>query len=129
MTYFQRKAPNKYNAKKSTYNGQKFDSVGERNYCEFLDWRIKAGEIQSYERQYKIPLVVNDVLICTYYADFFVTGKHGEKEIHEYKGLVLPLFQLKWRLLQALQKELFPEGVELIIIKHTSNYKTKLFKK
>jgi hypothetical protein len=103
----------------------KFDSRGEAGYCEQLDWRIKAGEILSYERQVKIPLTVNGVLICNYYADFVVTGKHGEKEIHEYKGLVLPLFQIKWKLLQALQKELFPEGMELIIIKHQSNYRPK----
>ena len=120
MTYFQRKSNNKFNAKKQTYGGMKFDSKGEAGYCQELDWRIKAGEILSYERQVKIPLIVNGVLICNYYADFVVTGKHGEKEIHEYKGLVLPLFQLKWKLLQALQKELFPEGMELIIIKHQS---------
>jgi len=120
MTYFQRKSNNKFHAKKQTYNGLKFDSKGEAGYCQELDWRIKAGEILSYERQVKIPLIVNSVLICNYYADFVVTGKHGEKEIHEYKGLVLPLFQLKWKLLQALQKELFPEGMELIIIKHQS---------
>lgn len=119
---------NKYNAKKTNYNGMKFDSKGEAGYCEQLDWRIKAGEIMSYERQYKIPLVVNGVLIFTYYADFLVTGKHGEKEIHEYKGLRLPLFDAKWKLLQALQQEIFPEGVELIIIKHR-DFKPKLWKK
>lgn len=123
--YKQINSSNKYSAKKQTYAGMKFDSKGEAGYCQELDWRIKAGEIQGYERQVKIPLVVNGVLICNYYADFVVTGKHGEKEIHEYKGLVLPLFQLKWKLLQALQNELFPEGVELIIIKHKSYYKPK----
>lgn len=101
----------------------KFDSAGERNYCEQLDWRIKAGEIQGYERQVKIDLAVNGIHICAYYADFLVTGKHGEKEIHEYKGFMTSAFILKWRLLQALQNELFPEGVELIIIKHKSFYK------
>lgn len=95
MTFFQRKSPNKFNAKRTTYNGQKFDSKGEAGYCEYLDWRIKAGEIVSYERQYKIPLKVNGVLIFTYFADFLVTGKHGEKEIHEYKGLRLPLSDAK----------------------------------
>ena len=115
-----RTTKNKYSAKKTNYNGLKFDSKGEAGYCEQLDWRMKAGEIQGYERQVKIPLKVNGLLICTYYADFVVTDKHGAKEIHEYKGLVLPLFQIKWKLLQALQNELFPEGVELIIIQHQS---------
>jgi hypothetical protein len=116
---------NKYSAKKVDYNGQRFDSKGEAGYCEQLDWRIKAGDIQGYERQVKIPLKVNGVLICNYIADFMVTGKHGEKEIHEYKGLRLPLFDLKWKLLQALQNELFPDGVELIIIQHQSFYRRK----
>jgi hypothetical protein len=125
MTYYVKKSGNKYHAKTSMYNGMKFDSIGERNYCEQLDWRIKAGDIQGYERQVKIPLKVNGVLICNYIADFMVTGKHGEKEIHEYKGLRLPLFDLKWKLLQALQNELFPDGVELIIIQHQSFYRRK----
>lgn len=126
--YRQIKSSNKFNAKKSNYNGMEFDSKGEAGYCEQLDWRIKAGEIQSYERQVRIPLSVNGVLIFTYIADFVVTDKHGAKEIHEYKGLRLPLFDAKWKLLQALQNELFPEGVELIIIKHTG-FKNKFFKK
>jgi len=120
MSYYTRITGNKYKAKKQTYNGEKFDSAGEANYCRELDFRIKAGEIQSYERQVKIPLKVNGVLICNYYADFLVTDKHGAKEIHEYKGLKLPLFNLKWKLLQALKDELFPEGIELIIIQHKS---------
>lgn len=123
--YRQIKSNNKLNAKKSQYKGMSFDSKGEAGYCEQLDWRIKAGEIQGYERQVKIPLKVNGVLICNYIADFVVTGKHGEKEVHEYKGLRLPLFDLKWKLLQALQEEIFPEGVELIIIKHQSYYRPK----
>lgn len=126
--YRQIKSKNKYNAKSTNYNGMKFDSKGEAGYCEQLDWRIKAGEIQGYERQVKIPLKVNGVLIFNYIADFVVTGKHGEKEIHEYKGLRLPLFDAKWKLLQALQNEIFPEGVELIIIQH-QGHKPKLWKK
>lgn len=123
--YRQIKGNNKFNAKKQNYNGMKFDSKGEAGYCEQLDWRIKAGEIISYERQVKIPLKVNGVLICNYIADFIVTGRHGEKELHEYKGLRLPLFDLKWKLLQALQSEIFPDGIELIIIQHQSFYKKK----
>lgn len=120
MAYYLKTTGNKYKAKKTTYNGSKFDSKGESAYAEELDWRIKAGEIKGYERQVKIELKVNGVLICNYYADFIVTDKHGAKELHEYKGLRLPLFDLKWKLLQALKDELFPEGIELIMIKHKS---------
>ena|SRR5688572_18377478 len=126
MSYFIKTTSNKYHNKKSTYNGSKFDSKGEASYAQELDWRIKAGEIQGYERQVKIELKVNGVLICNCYADFVVTDKHGAKEIHEYKGFLTKDFQLKWKLLQALKEELFPEGVELVMIKHKSFYKPKL---
>jgi hypothetical protein len=125
MAYYQKTSGNKYKAKSQDYNGEKYDSKGEAGYAQELDWRIKAGEIQSYERQYKVDLKVNGVHICNYYADFLVTDKHGALQIHEYKGMVLPLFQLKWKLLQALKDELFPEGVEFIIIKHKSYNRKK----
>jgi hypothetical protein len=128
MAYYQKTSKNKFNAKSQEYGGEKYDSKGEAGYAQELDWRIKAGEIQSYERQYKIDLKVNGVHICNYYADFLVTDKHGALQIHEYKGMVLPLFQLKWKLLQALKDELFPEGVELIMIQHRV-YKPKSKKK
>jgi hypothetical protein len=125
MTYFLKKTGNKFHNKKTTYNGQKFDSKGESSYAMELDWRIKAGEIQSYERQVKIELKVNGVLICNYYADFVVTGKHGEKEIHEYKGFMTKDFMIKWKLLQAIKDDLFPDGMELVMIQHKSFYKPK----
>jgi hypothetical protein len=38
--------------------------------------------------------------------------------------MVLPMFHLKWKLLQALKDELYPDGVELIMIQH-KGYKPK----
>src|SRR5688572_33102305 len=122
MAYFVKTTGNKFHNKKTTYNGGKFDSKGEASYAQELDRRIKAGEIKSYERQAKIELKVNGILICNYYADFVVTDKHGAKEIHEYKGFLTKDFQLKWKLLQAVKDELFPEGIELVMIKHKSFY-------
>lgn len=118
MAYFQRKSTNKYNAKGRRYNGQWFDSTGEMNYAQELDWRIKAKDIQSYTRQHKIDLRVNGVHITNYFCDFRVINKHGGIEFHEYKGLSTEPFQIKWRLLQALLKEIEPDGAEMILIKH-----------
>ena len=126
MAYLVRKSSNKYKAKRTEYGGKKFDSKGEAAYAEELDWRIKAGEIRSYERQVKITLKVNGHFICNYYIDFVVTDKHGGIELHEYKGMVLPLWELKWKLLEALKEEIYP-GAEMIVIKH-HGYKSKLFK-
>ena len=117
MAYFQRKSTNKYNAKGRRYNGQWFDSTGEMNYAVELDWRIKAGELQSYQRQYKIDLTVNGVHITNYFVDFRVIDKHGAVQFHEYKGVSTETFIIKWRLLQALLNEIEP-GAEMILIKH-----------
>lgn len=119
MAYFQKKSSNKFKAVKQEYNGNWFHSKGEAAYCQELDWRIKAGEIKSYERQVKIELNVNGVHICNYYVDFKVINKHGGVEYHEYKGFVTMEWQIKWRLFQALINEI-DKGAELIVIKHTS---------
>lgn len=125
MTYFQRKSNNKFNAKKTEYNGKKYDSKGEAGFAMELDYRIKAGELLSYERQVKISIDVNGVHICNYYADFIATDKHGAKILYEYKGLRLPLFDMKWKLLQALKDELFPEGIEFVLVQHSKPWKRK----
>lgn len=120
MTDFQRKSSNKFNAKSTTYNDQFFHSKGEAGYAMELDWRIKAGEIKSYTRQHKIDLKVNGVHICNYFVDFRVINKHGGIEFHEYKGVSLEAFEIKWRLLQATIDDVEP-GAELILIKHKSS--------
>lgn len=128
MGYYVRKSNNKYNAKKADYNGLRYDSKGEASFAMELDFRMKAGEIIDIQRQVSIPLVVNGVKICTYIADFICTDKHGAKTLYEYKGLIMPLFQLKWKLLNALKHEIFPEGIELEMVMHRS-YKPKTKKK
>lgn len=107
---------NKYGAKKQEYGGRKFDSKGEAGYAKILDLRKQAGEIQEWIPQYKIPLKVNGVHICNYYVDFKVIMSDGSVEFHEYKGMIMQLWQLKWRLLEALKDEIEP-GAELVLIK------------
>lgn len=124
MSYFQRKSNNKFNAKSTRYNDQFFHSKGEAGYCMELDWRIKAGEIKSYERQYKVDLTVNGVHITNYYCDFRVIDKYDAVSYHEYKGVSTPDFLIKWRLFQALIGEIDP-GAELVLIQHKSAWKPK----
>jgi hypothetical protein len=67
----------------------------------------------------KIPLRVNDVFIANYYIDFIYVDKNDTIIYLEVKGLELPLWQLKWRLLTALINEIEP-GAELQILKQDS---------
>ena len=73
-----------------------------------LDYQLRAGEIKSVERQVDFPFVINGKRVgrFAYRADFLVTHNDGSKEIVEAKGLRMPLFNLKWALMQALYPEL-----------------------
>lgn len=100
------KKKNKFNAKKQTYNGNKYDSTLEAKVAEDLDWQLKSGDLIEVKRQVKIPLMVNKVLICNYYMDFRVIDKHGEIKYIEVKGMELPLWQMKKKLFIALLPEI-----------------------
>ena len=72
MKYSKNWAPrkNKYNNKNTIYNRIAYDSEKEAQYAEKLDWMVWGKEIKSWDRQIKIPLIVNGKLICNYYIDF-----------------------------------------------------------
>lgn len=106
----------KYRNKSKQYNGRTYDSIREATHAEELDWRKKAGEVKEIIPQYKIDLKVNGKHICNYYCDFKVILSDGSIQFQEVKGMVLPLWQMKWALLEALIDEIEP-GAELIVIK------------
>lgn len=120
------KSNNKYKVVGTNYDGKFYHSKGEASYAMELDWRIKAGEVLSYERQVKIDIRVNGVHITNYFIDFVVTMKDGTRVYTEYKGAVTPDWQIKWNLLNALIHEIEP-GAELLLVKHVGR-KQNLFK-
>lgn len=103
---------NKYGAVKQTYNGYSYHSKKEAEYAAFLDWRIKAGEVEKWERQHKISLDVNGVHIANYFIDFKVYLSDGSVEYVEVKGAESALWIQKWRLTQAL----YPD-YKLVLVK------------
>lgn len=118
INYFSKsKTKNKFNAKKQEFAGRKYDSKFEAKYAEELEFRKLAGEIVDVKPQVKIDIKVNGVHICNYYCDFRVELKDGTIQYHEVKGLEMPLWQMKWKILHALKNELLEPGAELIVIK------------
>jgi len=99
-------------AKKSEYQGNIYDSKFEAQYAIELDLRLKAGEILGWERQVKIPLVVNGYLVCNYYIDFAIYHD-GLTEYVECKGYPTDVWKLKWKLFEALYSK--PENQLTII--------------
>ena len=93
---------NKFNAEQTIYGGKRFDSKYESQVAQELDWMLQGGEIQSYETQVKIPLIVNGKLITNHYMDFVVTHNDGTKEYVEAKGHENAVWKLKRNLFLAL---------------------------
>lgn len=87
---------------KQTYNGNKYDSKFEAQVAENLDWMLKSGQLVSVDRQVKVPLYVNGVLICNYYLDFKTVDKNGQVNYIEVKGFETQLWILKKKMFIAL---------------------------
>lgn len=113
---------NKMNAKGQHYKGEYYHSTGEMNYAQQLDLRKMGKDIKEWKRQVKIELRVNGILIANYFMDFVITHNDDTIELVEYKGMRMPLFEMKWNLLKALKEEIFPNGVTITIVNHKSKY-------
>jgi hypothetical protein len=107
---------NKYKAERQTFNGRSYHSKKEADYAVNLAWKLKIGEIQEIIPQYKLDIRVNGKHITNYFIDFKVVYSDNRVELIEVKGFETDLWQLKWRLTEALLDELEP-GAKLVIIK------------
>ncbi len=92
---------NKYKRVKQTYEGYSYDSRAESNVAWELDQRVKAKDIQSWEKQRKIEFYgVNGSKICNYYVDFVITHNDGHTEYLEVKGLKTAAWAIKRKLME-----------------------------
>lgn len=109
-----KKRKNKYNAKKTSYNGNNYDSKKEAKYAESLDLAMKysvEGAPEKWERQIRMPVKINDKHICYYILDFKVYYKDRIEYI-DVKGMksgpAYQMFRLKKKLVEAYH------GIEII---------------
>jgi|TARA_B100000900_G_scaffold387972_1_gene379653 hypothetical protein len=97
---------NKYNAKKTEFMGFKFDSKWEAERYGQLASMQMAGVVQDLKRQVKFDIIVNDIKICKYIADFVYTLVHedGKKEkiVEDAKGVQTTDFKIKMKLMKAV---------------------------
>src|ERR1035437_9999650 len=99
---YQQKWQNKYRNIKQTYDGYNYDSKFEASYAAELDIRVRAKDIKSWERQFKIALGANGFHFCNYYCDFRVLHNDKSYELVEIKGMETDVYKLKRKLLEAL---------------------------
>lgn len=91
----------KYGAKKTLYDGVKYDSQAEAQRAQEIDMLIKAGKVQSVERQPKFDIYINDTKVCYYKADFRITWADGTETIEDVKGFKTAMYRLKKKMTEA----------------------------
>lgn len=93
----------KYNNKKTIVDGIKFDSQKEaRRYGELM-LLVKTGQVKELRLQVRYPIVVNEVKVCTYVADFvYLDLFDGKRIVEDVKGVKTAIYRLKKKLMKAV---------------------------
>ena len=97
--YYERRT-NKYGARKTEFNGKRYDSKFEASVAEELELRKQAKDILDYETQYKIEAWAYrenglPAFKVGHKVDFRIHHKDGSFELYEAKGIETPDY--KWR--------------------------------
>jgi hypothetical protein len=94
----------KYGNRKTESHGIVFHSKAEAERYEDLMTMQRAGVIRDLELQPKFRVVINDVWICNYSADFaYFDAEREERVVEDVKGgQSTAVFRLKKRLVEAM---------------------------
>jgi hypothetical protein len=94
----------KYYARATTCSANhRHPSAKEANRCAELRLLEKGGELGDLKFQPRYKLVVDEVTICTYVADFSYIDVRAQKYVVEdVKGVLTPVYRLKKKLMMAI---------------------------
>jgi hypothetical protein len=103
---------NKFNAKKTEYNGDMYDSKKEAEYARELDLAMHAVDekdrVKRWERQLRFRVKIEGVYFTTYVLDFMVVYADNRVEYIDVKGYkkgpAYDLFKLKKKLVEYQYK-------------------------
>jgi hypothetical protein len=104
--YIQRRG-SKYGAKKTVYNGRRYDSKLEARVAMELDMRMKSGEFIEIIPQYRIKLYVylpdgKPVHLFDYICDFRCERPDKSFLLVEAKGMQTSVFRTKKKILDLV---------------------------
>jgi hypothetical protein len=99
--------PSKYRNRKTVVDGVTFDSAAEAKRYGELRLLERAGQITGLELQPSFPLIVNNLKVCTYRADFTYQDAAKNRVVEDCKGFLTPTYRLKKKLMLAVH------GVEI----------------
>ena len=120
-----KKGKNKYNAIKTQIGDKTFDSKSEGNLFYELELQKKQGLIKDIECQAKEELWAYGVHIGNYYCDFKIIHNDGKIEFLEHKGIALPEWKLKWRMLLAKYDKEIADGKVVCNVNYHKGYFVK----
>lgn len=91
---------NKYGAKRTEFNGHKYDSKFEAGVAQELELRKQVKDIKDYDRQFKVEVWCYrenglPAFKVSHKVDFRIHHNDGSYELVEAKGMILPDY--KWR--------------------------------
>jgi hypothetical protein len=99
-------AKTKYGNVPTVFDGVKYDSKREAEFAQELKLLMHVqgpGRVESWDRQIRFPLIVNDVTVGHLVVDFLVRYADGRKELVEIKSTATqtPLFKFKLKVFAA----------------------------
>lgn len=92
---------NKFRNQKTEVDGILFHSKKEARRYSDLKLLERGKAIKDLKLQVRFPLKVNDILICTYVADF-VYNENGQQVVEDVKGTRTREYVFKQKLMRAL---------------------------
>ena len=114
-TRFKFKKSSKFGAKKTIVDGITFDSKWESERYGQLKAMERGGIVTDLKLQVKYDIVINDIKICKYIADFVCKEESPDGKIKEIvedaKGFETPEFKLKKKLMKAVH------GIDIFLSK------------
>jgi Protein of unknown function (DUF1064) len=93
---------NKFHARKVVLDTVTFDSVRESRRYQELRFLERAGEISQLELQPRFNIVVNNVAVGFYKADFRYLDRDGQSHTEDAKGVRTAVYKLKKRIIEAM---------------------------
>jgi hypothetical protein len=105
-TRFKFKKSSKFGAKKTIVDGITFDSKWESERYGQLRAMERGGIVTDLKLQVKYDIIINDIKICRYIADFVYKEESPDGKVKEIvedaKGFETPEFKLKKKLMKAV---------------------------
>lgn len=90
----------KYKAVPTLIDGIRFPSKKQARDYQELKLQQLAGNIGYLRLEVPFEIKVKGIKICRYIADF-VYSSGGNEIIADSKGVITPVFRLKWKLMKA----------------------------